>query len=599
MTGRASLRGLRKRWDILPAAPSQQFSALPHLSPLVAQVLYNRGLREPAEVDAFLYALEGLEADPFLLADMDRAVARLSRAVERHETVAVYGDFDVDGVAGTALLTQYLFHQGLRAIPYIPHRVREGYGLNRRALEHLHEEGVQLIVTVDCGIGSLEEVRHATALGMDVIITDHHSIPAGESNVGEAHEPPLHGPLLHEPPLPPPALAVVNPRRTESSYPYRDLSGTGVAYKLIQALSLSLYNGEVTAEDYVDLAALGTIADMVPLVGENRLLARRGLDALNATPRLGLRELIRAARLTPGRVDAEAVSYSLGPRLNSAGRLDHAMVSYRLLTTDSLPEAQEIAGILEAQNGQRQRLTKEGLERAREKAVGQIERFPILMVGSRSFSTGVIGLVASRLSEEFYRPSVVMEIGDTTSRGSVRSIPEFDVHWALSQCSDLLTRFGGHPQAAGFTVPNENISLLHQRLAGLAEKALEGLTLEPALTVDALVGFKELSGDALRFIQDLSPFGKGNPSPTFLTQGAMVKECRKVGEAHLRLGLLDGRLFWPAIAFGFGKVDGIKAGSRLDIVYHIGVDRWNGDETLRLEIEDMRPTPPDGQTGFA
>lgn len=566
MTERASQQGLRKRWDLLPVAPSQQFSALPHLPPLMAQLLFNRGLREPGEVDDFLYGAEGLAADPFLLADMERAVARLGWALERNESLAVYGDFDVDGVAATALLAQFLSHHGNKIVPYIPHRGREGYGLNCGALEHLRKEGVSLVITVDCGTSSMEEVRHAAALGMDVIITDHHSIPQSL----------------------PPAAAVINPRRTDSIYPFRELSGAGVAYKLAEALSLYTGDEQASAEDYADLAALGTIVDVVPLTGENRLLARRGLDMLNTAPRLGLRELMRAARLTPGQVDAEDISYSIGPRLNSAGRLDHAMVSYRLLTTDSLTEAQEIAEALEMQNTHRQRLTQEGLERAREKASAQIKRYPLLMVGSRSFEPGVIGLIASRLAEEFYRPAVVVKVGETESRGSVRSIPEFDIHRALSQCSGLLTRFGGHPQAAGFTVSNRNLNALRQRLIALAQKDLEGLALEPSLAVDAQVRLEELGWPVMRFIQGLAPFGRGNPPPTFLTQGVRVVECRKVGSDHLRLKLHDGRLTWPGVAFGFGDTQA-EAGSRLDMVYHLGIDVWGGNEILQLEIEDMRP----------
>lgn len=568
MTGRASLQGLRKKWDILPVAPSQQFSALPHLAPLIVQVLYNRGLTEPGEVDAFLYAMDGLEADPFLLADMEKAVARLGRAVERSEPVAVYGDFDVDGVAGAAILSMFLFHQGIRVVPYIPHRDREGYGLNNQALDLLRQEGVRLVVTVDCGTGSIEEVRHASALGMDVIITDHHAISK----------------------VLPPALAVVNPRRPDSSYPYREVCGAGVAYKLVQALGQSLDNGGVSADDYVDLAAVATIVDMVPLTGENRLLARRGLDALNTSPRLGLRELMRTARLTPGRIDSEAISYSIGPRLNSAGRLDHALVSYRLLTTDSLSEAQEIAEILESQNRQRQRLTQEGLAGALEEASVQAPCFPVLMVSSPSISPGVIGLVASRLSEKFYRPSIVLQVGDAVSRGSARSIPEFDIHKALAQCSDLLLRFGGHPMAAGFTVSNDNIDTLRKRLVGLAESSLEGVVLEPAITVDAQVRLDRITWETMGFLQDLSPFGKGNPSPTLLARGVRVIDCRRVGEDHLRLKLHDGRLTWPAMAFGFGDIAGIGAGSRLDVVFRLGVDLWNGEKKLRLEIEDMRPS---------
>ncbi|MDP2728051.1 MAG: single-stranded-DNA-specific exonuclease RecJ, partial [Dehalococcoidia bacterium] len=552
MTGGVSQQGLRKRWDIQPAAPSQQLTTLPHLPPLMVQILYNRGISEPGEVDAFLYDVEGLGVDPFLLADMEQAVSRLARAIERNESLAVYGDFDVDGVAGTALLVQFLSRQGIKVIPYIPHRGREGYGLNCQALEQLRDKGVQLVITVDCGTSSVEEVRHALTLGMEVIITDHHSIPD----------------------VLPPALAVVNPRRADSAYPFRELSGTGVAYKLAEALSLYLNNGDANVEDNLDLAALGTIVDMVPLTGENRLLARRGLDMLNTTPRLGLRELMRVARLAQGRISSETISYSIGPRLNSAGRLDHAMVSYRLLTTDSLTEAQEIAKILEVQNTQRQRLTQEGLDSAREKATTQVKRFPILMVGSRSFTPGVIGLIASRLAEEFYRPAMVLEVGDTESRGSARSIPQFDIHRALTQCSDLLTRFGGHPQAAGFTVPNRNLNALRQRLIGLAETALSGVVLEPSLTVDAEVRLEELDWAAVRSIQNLAPFGKGNPSPTLLTQGVRVVECRKAGNNHLRLKLHDGKLTWPAIAFGFGNVSAVKANCRLDIVYHVGVDFW-------------------------
>ncbi|MDP2660174.1 MAG: single-stranded-DNA-specific exonuclease RecJ, partial [Dehalococcoidia bacterium] len=562
-----SRQGLRKRWDIMPAAPFQQLQSLPHLSPLMAQVLYNRGLRESGDVDAFLYAVD--EADPFLLADMDRAVARLQRALERDESIAVFGDFDADGVSGTAILVQCFARYGNQVVPYIPHRVREGYGLNKPALDHLRSEGVSLVVTVDCGISSVEEVRHAASLGMDVIITDHHAVPEAL----------------------PPAVAVVNPLRRDSAYPFRDLCGAGVAYKVAEAVTLSMDSGDFNVEDYLDLAALGTIADMVPLTGENRLLARRGLDKLNTSPGLGLREMIRTARLTPGTLDADSVSFSIAPRLNSAGRLGDAKVAYRLLTTDSLIEAQEIARFLEEQNADRQRLTQMGVDEAREKAEGQVGRDRLIMVGSPGFQSGVIGLVASRLADEFYRPSVIVGMGESESRGSARSIPEFDMHHALAQCADLLTRFGGHPMAAGFTVPNHNLTALHERLAGLARDALDGAVLEPFITVDAQVKLSELNWSVMESFQGLAPFGKGNPQPTFLSEGIRVLECRKVGNSHLRLRLHDGKLTWPAVAFGLGCFDMPATGSRLDIVFRLTVDTWNGEKKLQLEIEDMRPEP--------
>ncbi|MDO8691547.1 MAG: single-stranded-DNA-specific exonuclease RecJ, partial [Dehalococcoidia bacterium] len=524
MIGRVSRQGLRKRWDIMPAAPFQQLQSLPHLSPLMVQVLYNRGLREPGDVDAFLCAID--EADPFLLADMDRAVSRLQRALERDESIAVFGDFDVDGVSGTALLVQCFARYGNQVVPYIPHRVREGYGLNIPALDLLRSQGVSLVVSVDCGISSVEEVRHAASLGMDVIITDHHAVPEAL----------------------PPAIAVVNPQRRDSAYPFRDLCGAGVAYKLAEAVTLSMDNGDFNVEDFLDLAALGTIADMVPLTGENRLLARRGLEKLNASPGLGLREMMRTARLTPGALDADSVSFSIAPRLNSAGRLDHAMVSYRLLTTESLAEAQEIAGFLEAQNAHRQKLTQVGVDEAREKAEAQVGRDRLIMVGSPGFQPGVIGLVASRLADEFYRPSVIVGMGEVESRGSARSIPGFDIHYALSQCADLLTRFGGHPMAAGFTVPNQNLTALHERLASLARDSLDGEVLEPFITVDAQVKLSELNWSVMESFQGLAPFGKGTPQPTFLSEGIRVLECRKMGNSHLRLRLHDGKLTWPAVA---------------------------------------------------
>lgn len=550
----------------MPAVPFQQLYALPHLTPLMVQVLYNRGLHEPGEVDAFLYAIDELEADPFLLADMDRAIARLTRALERDETIAVFGDFDVDGVTGTAILVECLSQSGNRIIPHIPHR-SQGYGLNNAALEHLKSDGVDLVVTVDCGINAVEETAFAASIGLDVIITDHHAIP----------------------PALPAAVAVVNPHRPDSAYPFRELCGAGVAYKLAQAVALSMENGSFDVEDCLDLAALGTIADLVPLVGENRFLVRRGLDLINQSPRLGLRELIRTARLTLGAIDAESVAYSLAPRLNSAGRLDHALVSYRLLTTSSIEEAQEIADVLEVQNAQRQKLTQSGLVEAREKALAQVERYPLVMVGSPNFKPGVIGLVASRLSEEFYRPAIVVEMGETSSRGSARSIPQFDIQWALSQCADLLTRFGGHPMAAGFTVPNENLTALNERLVELARAALDVEVLAPSICVDVQVNLNELNWKVMEDLQGLAPFGKGNPSPTFLTRGVRLLECRRAGNEHLRLKLHDGRLTWPAVAFGLGGIDKLPPDCRLDIIYRLTVDNWDGQRKLQLEIEDLRP----------
>jgi single-stranded-DNA-specific exonuclease len=561
-----------KRWKILPRAPSQQFAAFPNLSPLMVQVLYNRGLRGVEEADAFLSAGRLLVGDPFCLADMERAVERIARALVEKETVAVYGDFDVDGLAGAALLSRFLSSQGARVLPYIPHREREGYGLHSAAIEHLRSKGATLLVTVDCGTRAIAEIQYARQLGLDTIVTDHHSLPASQGASPEL----------------PPALAVVNPRRSDSSYPFQGLSGVGVVYKLVQALAQALGQAGFNEEDYLDLAALGTIADLVPLVAENRFLARRGLEVLNTCPRVGLRELVRGSGLRLGEVNAHSISYVIGPRLNAAGRLGHAMTSYDLLVTDSPQEAEALAQELERQNSRRQRLTEETLARAREQALRQAERFSLLMVGSRSFAAGIIGLVASKLAEEFYRPVVAVEVGERESRGSARSIPGFDIHDALTRCAGLLTRYGGHAQAAGFTIANENLGPLRQRLLGIAQEELSPQDLEPTLTIDAQVDLAGLDWDMMRFIQRLAPFGTGNPPPTFLSRGVRVVDRRLVGDNHLRLKLHDGRLTWPAVGFGMGEREA-EVGSRVDVVYHLVVDRWDGDEILQLAIEDLRP----------
>jgi len=404
------------------------------LPPLVNQLLYNRDIADTAQAEAFLGIEEDLQGDPFLLSDMEKAVARVYRALLGGESIAIYGDFDADGVCGTALLINGLSLLGGKTVPYIPHRINEGYGLNVESLDNLCRQGVTLIITVDCGISSITEVEYARRKGLDVIITDHHTLPHTL----------------------PPAMAIINPKRESSCCPSYQLAGVGVAYKLLQGLYQTL-GKEETLQELLDIVAVGTVADMVPLVAENRYLVKKGLEVLSKTRRLGLQEMIQLAGLPADDLNADHISWGLAPRLNAPGRLDHALSSYKILVADSPEEAIYLARELELKNTQRQKLTEEFLSRARHDLSIKGVDFPLLVVGGEDYPSGVAGLIAGRLAEEFYRPTIVLELGQDISRGSARSIPEFDITTALGECQDLLLRFGGHPMAAGFALSTSNM----------------------------------------------------------------------------------------------------------------------------------------------
>lgn len=559
----------RRRWQIQPSLPEEQLASISgnRHHPLLVQLLYNRGINDTAQIESFLAADERLLNDPFLLPDMDRAVARIYRALLSGEAIAIYGDFDVDGITATTLLCDGLSALGGHVVPYIPHRADEGYGINDAALARLSQQGIDLIVTVDCGISANDEMEVARQLGLDIVITDHHTVP----------------------PQIPQAIAVIDAKRGDSRYPFPELAGVGVAFKLMQALFSSLgKDGDVEA--LLDLVALGTVADMVSVLGENRYLVKRGLAVLQTTERPGLRELARSAGVPLLGIDAEIISWVLAPRLNAAGRMDHAGIGYHLLTTRSSEEAERLAGILERRNEERKRLTEEMLLRAREQISATGTDLPLLMVGGEDFHSGVVGVVAGRLVDEFYRPVVVFQRGREWSRGSARSILDFDVIDALSDCSALLHRFGGHPRAAGFTVATENLDKLHKRLVEIASDQLASLDLRPMLSIDAEMSLSSLNGNTFKTMQQLAPFGYGNPTPVFAARGVKVEESRCVGGKgeHLKLKLRADGVAWDSIGFRMGQLVG-KVTPRLDIVFKVDVDLWGGGERLQLNILDFAP----------
>ncbi len=534
-------------------------------SPLIQRLLENRGVGTAAEAQAFLEGRE--EGDPSSIPDMDKAVARLTRATSAGETVAVFGDFDVDGVTAVALLMEGLGSLGARVVPYIPDRFSEGYGLNKTAIGRLREEGADLLVSVDCGTSSLEEVEFARSLGMDVVIVDHH-LPSSRL---------------------PAAQAVVNPKVAGERASYVELASAGLTYYLLQALHDSL-GRPFQQERHLDLAALGTVVDMASLLGANRGLVRRGLGALAATERPGLQALMEVARVEASSLDTEALSFGLGPRLNAAGRIAHARLSLDLLTCRDPEAAWTMARELDALNKERQQQQAAALELAWGLLAENDDEAPLLMIGDAAIPAGVAGLVASRVADDLYRPAVVYERGESCSRASARSIPEFDIAAALRECGDLFQRFGGHRQAAGFTADNERLPAIKERLTASAQEQLAEMELLPTIDIDAEVALREIGGEEIRWLGRLAPHGVGNPEPTFLSRGVSVVECRTVGAdgKHLRLKLRDGPIVWPAIAFGLGEA-GVSEGERVDVVYSFGVDRFR-ERSLQLVVRDLAPS---------
>jgi len=518
-------------WDLKPAIPVDSCSLSGDYSPLINQILFNRGLTEPSQLELFLNIDQRLLNDPFLLPDIPQAINRIYRALLSGENIAVYGDFDADGITATAVMVKGLTSLGGQVSAYIPHRVHEGHGLKTAALDKLRQQGVSLVITVDCGITALSETNKAIKTGPDIIITDHHT-PLEEL---------------------PRAIAVVDPKRKDSKYPFMELAGVGVAFKLLQALYRSM-GKEDDLEDLLDLVAIGTVADMMPLLGENRYLVSYGLQTLNTSLRPGLQELLSQARLKEDIISPNSISWVIAPRLNAAGRLDHALPGFQLLMTESAGEARKLASCLEVKNTERQKLTARFQDKARQKILSE-ERASLLYYADSECPIGILGLVAGRLTDEFYHPSIAVRIGKDTSTGSCRSIPEVNITSAISRCRSHLSQFGGHAQAAGFSLPTENLNEFIESLSRVADEELAGIELRPHLDIDGEVRLSELKGDTFRTIQKLAPFGSGNPSPIFLSRGIKVIGCQHIGNngKHLKMKIKQGNTLWDAIAFRLGE----------------------------------------------
>jgi single-stranded-DNA-specific exonuclease len=568
-----------KRWLIPPFLSPEAASNLKAFPFPLNQILFNRGHATDAEARSFLKAQADFNTDPFQMNGMRAAVDRIRFAMEHHEPIAVYGDYDVDGVTATALLVQTLRALDAEVRGYIPNRFEEGYGLNKDALDVLKADGVKLVITVDCGIRSPDEALHARTIGLDLIISDHHH--------------PAEGDL-------PPALAVINPKQHGDIYPDKDLAGVGIAYKIAEAL---LSNGKAetsnengnsslpTLNSLLDLVALGTVADLAPLIGENRMLVRRGLRQMRQTQRQGLFSLAQVADLALTKITAMNIGFGLGPRLNASGRLESALASFELLTTTDFMRAGQLAQQLEVQNRERQRITRDMQSQAESIALSEDPNAYLLFASHPEFNSGVVGLAASRLTETYYRPAIVASQGHEETRGSCRSIPEFHITDALDQCAELLVRHGGHAAAAGFTVRNENLPELVRRLKEIAAQKLSVQDLRPTVTADAELSLTQLGPEMIKNLSYLEPTGYGNPDPAFVARNVKVRSFRTVGAEgkHLKLSLEDEkRITHEAIGFRLGYW--IKdLPPRIDILFTYEVNEYNGRTSYQLNLKDLKP----------
>lgn len=558
---------------------------------LVARLLVARGIAEPAAARAFLECDLSQLSRPGIFSGMDRAVNRIRQSVAAREKIVVYGDYDVDGVTGASLLYLALKKTGADAGYYIPDRMSEGYGVNTNALEKIKASGAKLVVTVDCGIGSFHEAETARRLGLDLIITDHHELNSSSRSKGSNG---LNGLIL------PDAYAVLHPRMLRSDTPdaireqVAGLTGVGIAFKLAQEL-LGADACDERLQDYLDLVALGTIADVGRITGENRPLLKHGLDRLSrddGSQRPGLAALKKTAGLNGKKITVGTVGFALAPRINASGRLERADAAFRLLITDSAEEAGRLASVLDAVNRERQAVEEQMKDEARGLCLGRdLKSTGAFVLSSPDWHPGVIGIVASRIVEEFYRPAALITIQDGIGKGSARSIPGFDLYKGLSACENLLLRFGGHKYAAGFAIQADRIPEFREKLSALVMESMGNDGFIRTQTVDAAVTLEELTIELIRRLENLSPFGQGNPEPRLGVRGLQVIASRIVGNNHLKMRMKSrGGVALDAIAFNKGGLLGkqVRDGARLAAVLTPRINSWNGNAAVELEIKDLK-----------
>ena len=569
------------RWEI--ARPFEGAEALGrslHVHPLVAQVLHNRGLDDPVAAGKFLDPKLTDLHDPELLSGAVEAAERIARAVSDGQKIVIYGDYDVDGITGTAILHAILRMVGANVDYYVPHRIEEGYGLNTDAVDKLIADGAELMVTVDCGISAVGPVARAAAAGLDVIVTDHHSI----------------GNEL------PPARAIVHPSLPGGAYPNANLAGAGVAFKLAWQVARTVCGSNRVDDkmrqfllDATCFAALGTIADVVPLLGENRVLATYGLAGLSGTEHVGLRALLASASLVGAKLDAYHAGFVLGPRLNAAGRMGHARLAVEMLTGASAERSGEIARFLDGQNTERRKvqdeITAEAVELIESAGLASPGRHAIV-VGGENWHGGVIGIVASRLVGRFGRPAIVFSLRDGSAQGSGRSIEGFDMYTALSACKDNIEEFGGHAMAAGLTIARDKLDAFSEAFVGYASSRISAEQLKPVLKIDAAVTLSNMSYDTVRNLSRMAPFGQCNAAPVVLAKGCRVLTGpRRIGRSGTTISMTLGQQSASvrAVGFGMGDLAEMLVGvNSVDVAFEPQLNTFRGQTSVQAMLRDVR-----------
>ncbi len=549
----------------------QEFTQELGLPPVVSKILINRGIRSREDARKFFKpAWEDLY-DPFRIKDMDKAVDRLSRAVRSGERILIYGDYDVDGITSVSLLYLFICKIGGNVGFYIPDRLKEGYGLSAAGVTQAAAEGATLLVTVDCGITGVEEIRMARGLGLDVIVSDHHE----QANAL------------------PEAAAILNPKRNDCTYPFKELAGVGVAFKFVQAMCRHLGLEDEAARQYIDLVALGSAADIVPLVDENRILVKLGMERLNRLERLGIRALAETSGILGKPIGTGQVVFILAPRINAVGRLGNAQRAVELLISESEEESRVVAQVLEAENRNRKNLDDMTFQEAKGiiETEGRLDSCRTLVLAKEGWHPGVIGIVASRIVEQYCRPTVMIALDGDTGKGSARSIASFDIHSALKQCEDLLASFGGHQHAAGLLIRKDCIEPFRERFARIAAEQIREDDLTQRIQIDAEIALPDITDRFIRLLNGFAPFGPQNMRPVFLSRNLnVVGSPRVVGRNHLKFKVRQGSEVHDAIGFDLGElIYRLSPGdSNLDMVFVIEENHWNDEVRTQLRVKDLR-----------
>lgn len=537
-----------------------------NLNKVIGKIIVNRHVVNDEDVRIFITPTRDDFHDPFLFKGMDVAVERIIEAINNKEKILIYGDYDVDGITSTTVLKKYLIDRGIPVDTYIPNRLHEGYGLNKNAIDTIKERNIDLIITVDCGISAIEEVDYAVSLGMDVIVTDHHE-------VGEKL---------------PNALAVIDAKRKDNTYPFRSLAGVGVVFKLIQALSIKL---EIKPEEYLkylDLVCVGTISDIVPLEGENRTIAKLGLMLIKVTRNLGLRELIKSSGYKE--IDSNTISFGVAPRINACGRMGHEEEALKLFLAEDLESATKITKELNEYNTLRQSTEKAIYE----EAVQEIDRNNLdeknsIVLGGKGWHHGVIGIVSSKVTDKYYKPSILLSFEDDIAKGSGRSVPGFDLYEGLTKCEDLLEKYGGHSMAVGITLKKENLEKFKERFEQIAkEKNIKELV--PIIYIDDELKLKDINMELVKSLSILEPFGEANKVPLFLIRNLKIDSIRALSEGrHLKLTLRDENFVINAIGFELGYLaEEYRIGDRIDVVGTLEINSFNGFSSIQINMKDIR-----------